>query len=178
MEKHNKYPIVFLDRDGTLIVDKVYLNNPDEVEFLEGVKEGLKKLVLAGFRLVIITNQSGIGRGLVEIKNLELIHTKIKNELSLEGIEIFKIYYCPHLPEENCECRKPKIGMIKEILNSIDKQKSFIVGDKETDAEFGKNLGIRSILINKNLIYNTTADYVVKDFKSAVEVILRCLRNS
>lgn len=175
MAESDKLPIVFLDRDGTIIVDKVYLNDPDAVEFIDGVKEGLKKLVSLGFKLVIVTNQSGIARGLVSIENLNLIHKKIQEELGAEGVEVFKIYYCPHLPQDNCDCRKPKLGMIKEIEHLIDKEKSFVVGDKETDVEFGKNLGIKTILITNDENVITNADYIASTFKDAVELITKCI---
>lgn len=170
----DKLPIIFLDRDGTIIVDKVYLNEPDGVEFIDGVKEGLKKLFSLGFKLVIVTNQSGIARGLVKIENLNLIHEKIQQELKSEGIDIFKIYYCPHLPQDNCDCRKPKLGMIKEIEHLIDKRRSFVVGDKETDVEFGKNLGVKTILITKAQDNIIKADYVASSFKEVVDFIIRC----
>lgn len=175
MATANKLPIIFLDRDGTIIVDKVYLNNPEEVEFIEGVKYGLKELVSLGFKIVIVTNQSGVARGLVKIENLDLIHKRIKEELKSEGVEIFKIYYCPHLPQENCECRKPKLGMIKEIEHLIDKKRSFMIGDKETDVEFGKNLGIKTILITEDKDVISKADYLVNSFKDAVRIIKKCV---
>lgn len=175
MATANKLPIIFLDRDGTIIVDKVYLNNPEEVEFIEGVKYGLKELVSLGFKIVIVTNQSGVARGLVKIENLDIIHKRIKEELKSEGVEIFKIYYCPHLPQENCECRKPKLGMIKEIEHLIDKKRSFMIGDKETDVEFGKNLGIKTILITEDKDVISKADYLVNSFKDAVRIIKKCV---
>lgn len=175
MATANKLPIIFLDRDGTIIVDKVYLNNPEDVEFIEGVKYGLKELVSLGFKIVIVTNQSGVARGLVKIENLDLIHKRIKEELKSEGVEIFKIYYCPHLPQEKCECRKPKLGMIKEIEHLIDKKRSFMIGDKETDVEFGKNLGIKTILITEDKDIISKADYLVNSFKDAVRIIKKCV---
>ncbi len=172
MATNDKFPIIFLDRDGTIIVDKVYLNNPKEVEFFDGVIDGLKKLVEKNFKLVIVTNQSGISRGLVSIENLNKIHQKILEILSSYGVNLYKIYFCPHLPEENCECRKPKIGMVKEIKHLIDKDKSFMIGDKEIDVEFGKNLGVKTILISNDRNIQSKAEFVVKDFLEAVNVIL------
>ncbi|MCX7957030.1 MAG: HAD family hydrolase [Endomicrobia bacterium] len=166
-----RFPVVFLDRDGTLIVDKVYLNDPDGIEFLEGVIGGLKKLYDLGFKLVIVTNQSGVARKLVDLKNLELIHKNIIDILSSSGVEILDILYCPHLPQDNCECRKPKIGMVKNIIDKIDKNRSFVVGDKESDVEFGKNLGIKAILISNKDNINTRADFVVRNFKEVVDII-------
>ena len=175
MDNIDKLPIVFLDRDGTIIVDKVYLNNPEEVEFIDGVIEGLQKLYSHNFKLVIVTNQSGISRGFVQLENLNAIHQKIVNVLKIHGVELFKIYYCPHLPEDNCNCRKPKIGMVEEIKMLIDKNKSFVIGDKDLDVYFGKNLGIKTILISKDKNIKD-ADYVVENFKQAVEIIPNTVR--
>lgn len=171
MAANDKFAIVFLDRDGTIIVDKAYLNDPEEVEFFSGVIDGLKKLVDKGFKLVIVTNQSGIARGLVKVENLDKIHQKIVEVLKNHNVEIYKIYYCPHLPEENCDCRKPKTGMVREIEHLIDKERSFMVGDKEIDVVFGKNLSIKTILISKEDV-QSNADFVVKNFSEAVELIL------
>lgn len=174
MDTTGKLPIIFLDRDGTIIVDKVYLNNPEEVEFINGVIDGLQKLVQRGFKLVIVTNQSGIARGIVQIENLHAIHKKIIDVLKPHGVEIFKIYYCPHLPEDNCNCRKPKTGMVEEIKALIDIKKSFVIGDKDTDVYFGKNLGIKTVLLtrDKNNIPLET-DFVAENFNEAVEIVIK-----
>ncbi len=172
----DKFPIVFLDRDGTIIVDKIFLNNPDEVEFLDGVVEGLKKLYDAGFKLVVVTNQSGIARGLVQIENLHAIHKKISEVLKQYGVEIYRYYFCPHMPDSGCECRKPKIGAVKEMLEQIDKEKSFVVGDKDTDIGFGKNLAVKTILLASTVDnidqFQWKPDFIAKNFSEAVEIIL------
>lgn len=173
MATDDKFPIVFLDRDGTIIVDKIYLNDPDGVEFLEGAQQALKRVCDAGFKIVIVTNQSGVAKGLVQIENLNLIHQKIKDSLSSYGVEIFRIYFCPHPVDGNCNCRKPKTGMVKEIENLIDKEKSFMIGDKETDIEFGINLGIKTILLTDNLEQQTKANYKAKNLLEAVDIILQ-----
>ncbi len=175
MGQYDKLPIIFLDRDGTIIVDKVYLNDPNEVEFIDGVIEGLKKLYLYGFKLVIVTNQSGISRGLVQLENLNLIHKKMVNVLKSFGIEIYRIYYCPHLPSDNCSCRKPKIGLVEELLDKIDVNNSFVIGDKDTDVLFGKNLGVKTVLIqqNRELQLSCKPDFISADFISAVNWILK-----
>jgi histidinol-phosphate phosphatase family protein len=178
MGKNVKQPIIFLDRDGTIIKDKIYLNNPKDVVFYKDVFSSLKILQNKGYKFVIVTNQSGIARGIVKKKNLYLIHKKIKHILKQNGIKLFKIYFCPHHPDINCDCRKPKIGMVKELLPLIDKKKSFMIGDLPTDIEFGKNLGVRTIFIKtkKSLKKSSVkADYVVKNFSSAKDKILQYL---
>jgi len=169
-----KLPLVFLDRDGTIIVDKVYLNDPEGVEFIEGAIEGLKRLYEEGFKLVIVTNQSGISRGLVDVENLRLIHEKITDVLKKEGVELLGIYYCPHLPEDNCNCRKPKTGLVEHLIPYMEKERSYVIGDRLSDMEFGKNLGVKTILLKGvEPEAEQIADFVAPDFASAVEWILR-----
>ncbi|MGV8168807.1 MAG: D-glycero-alpha-D-manno-heptose-1,7-bisphosphate 7-phosphatase [Candidatus Nanoarchaeia archaeon] len=167
-----KHPTVFLDQDGTIIKYIEWLNNPDEVEFRVNTEKGLSRLHDAGYKLVIITNQSGIAKGLVQEKNLKLIHEKIENDLKKHGIKFWKIFYCPHDPLEKCSCRKPKTGMIDSILKDVDFPKSCVIGDSEADIEFGKNLGIKTILISQEK-KETKADHVVKDLLEAAEIMLQ-----
>ncbi len=174
MERNVNLPIIFLDRDGTIIKDKIYLNNPKEIKFYKDIFMSMKKLQLSGYKFVIVTNQSGIARGYVSRKNVILIHKKIREILKSKGIKIFKIYFCPHHPEEKCGCRKPAIGMVKNIISLIDKKKSFMIGDLPTDIEFGKNLGIKTILIKRKKLKNFSVkpDYIVKTFSSAAKKII------
>jgi histidinol-phosphate phosphatase family protein len=167
-----KHPTIFIDQDGTIIKQVEWINNPDDVEFLKNTKQGLKKLHDAKFKLVIITNQSGIAKGIVQEKNIKLIHEKIERELKKEGIEFWKIFYCPHHPDENCGCRKPDIGMIKSIMHDVDFSKSFVIGDSENDIGFGKKLGIKTFLISSEK-KNTAADHIVSDLLDAADIILK-----
>lgn len=140
--------VIFLDRDGTLIVNKHYLCDPREVEFCPDVINGLKHFQEWGFHIVIVTNQSGIGRGYFSLEAMHQVHTEIISRLIIHGIEIEAFLFCPHRPDEDCDCRKPKIGMIHEFekLHPIDYNSSFVVGDSLCDIELGRNLGIKSIL--------------------------------
>jgi len=181
MATTDKFPVVFLDRDGTIIVDKIFLNNPDEIEFLDGVIDGLKKLYDAGFKLVVVTNQSGIARGLVQLENLYAIHKKISEVLTQHGVEIYRYYFCPHMPDSGCECRKPNTGAVKEIINYVDKENSFMIGDKDTDVGFGKNLGVKTILLTttdniQGLKWEP--DFIAKNFKEAVDIVLKTRKRS
>ncbi len=164
---------VFLDRDGTIIKNVPYLNNPDEIEFLTGVIEGLKILVNNGFSLFVVTNQSGVSRGFIKIQKLEEIHTKIKNILRENGIDIKEIVYCPHHPDDNCNCRKPKTGMIDNILKKykIDLRNSYLIGDKDEDIILAKNTGIKSISVSNEI--KTSPDFKAKNFKEAVSWIIK-----
>lgn len=164
---------VFLDRDGTIIKNVPYLNDPERIEFLPYVLEGLKILISNGFNLFIVTNQSGVSRGFIKLKELEEIHKRIKNILKKEGIKIKDIVYCPHLPENNCNCRKPKTGLIEILIKKykIDLKKSYLIGDKDEDILLAKNMGIKSISVSDKI--NVEPDFIAKNFKEAVLWIIK-----
>lgn len=140
---------VFLDRDGTIIKEKNYISNPKEVELLPNAIAGIKLLRAAGFKLFIVTNQSGVNRGWFSIENLHSIHNRLLELIKLEDTDVDKIYFCPHRPEDNCNCRKPKPDMVirtqKEF--NIDLTHSYIIGDRSEDIELGKALNLQSILV-------------------------------
>jgi len=166
---------IFLDRDGTINDNlDAYTHQPEHLIFLPGVVEGLKRLQDGGWILVIITNQSGIGRGMFTEEQYEVFTRRILSELSEEGVRIDGVYHCPHNPNEGCECRKPKIGMFvkasEELGITLD-ENSWMVGDSEKDVEAGKNAGLKTVLINPDDV-DTTADHKVNNFSEAVEVIL------
>lgn len=150
---------VFLDRDGTINVEKHYLYKIEDFEFLPGVIEGLKMLQDAGYILVIITNQSGIARGYYTEDDFYKLNDWMLNELEKEGIEISGVYYCPHLPDarieryrKTCDCRKPALGMFKKAKDelNIDIDSSFAIGDKIRDLSICETTGCKGILINNN----------------------------
>lgn len=136
---------VFLDRDDTIIVDKGYLSNPDDIELLPGVVDGLRKLQTNGYNLIQISNQSGIGRGYFTIEDYVAVTKRLKELLKINGIILTGYYYCPHAPWENCKCRKPKpyLALKAAADLDIDLGNSYMVGDKPSDIEFGKNFGAR-----------------------------------
>jgi D-glycero-D-manno-heptose 1,7-bisphosphate phosphatase len=140
---------VFFDRDGTLIVDKVYLNNPELIEYLPGVFDALRSLRDDGFSLVIVTNQSGVARGIVSIGNLDEIHRRMTERFALEGITFEGIYYAPHAPDSDHEMRKPNPGMLLTAAkeHGIDLSLSWMVGDRMSDVEAGHRAGCRSVLL-------------------------------
>ena len=104
----------FIDRDGTINANIGYIDNPDNFNMYSGVAEGIKLLNKDGFKVIIITNQSGIARGFFSEETLDKIHNKMKKELSSKGAEIDAIYYCPHHPDEKCDCRKPEAGLLEK----------------------------------------------------------------
>ncbi len=146
-ESNNK--AIFLDRDGTIIIDKIYLNDPTQIEYLPGAFESLKRLRDAGFQFVIVTNQSGVARGIVDIKNLYEIHRIIARDFAKEGIEFLQFYYAPYLVESNHPFRKPSPGMIDQGINdfSLQREGSWMIGDRMTDVEAGHRAGLKSILL-------------------------------
>lgn len=150
---------VFLDRDGTINVEKHYLHRIEDFEFLPRVIEGLKILQDAGYLLIIVTNQSGIGRGYYTEKDFLKLNSWIEVELEKYGIRIAKVYYCPHLPDAKieryritCECRKPALGLYKQAIKefNIDLSQSFAIGDKIRDCSICETTSCKGFLIGKN----------------------------
>lgn len=151
-----KHRAVFLDRDGTINVEVQYLNKVEEFELIPGVPFALKRLKDAGFLLVVVTNQSGIGRGLYDEAALHDIHDHMHEELAQYGISIDACYFCPHHPEhgtgdyrKECACRKPLPGMLEQAAADldIDLSLSYMIGDKLGDVQAGLNAGCTSLLV-------------------------------
>ncbi|WP_137128558.1 HAD family hydrolase [Rhizobium sp. FY34] len=142
-------PCAFLDRDGTLIEECNYLSDPDQVVLLPGVVDGLKALMEKGFLLVILTNQSGIGRGYFPEAAAHDVNQRIIEMLALEGIAIAACYMCPHAPDAQCLCRKPLAGLIDEALSrfSVNLTSSIVIGDKDIDLQLAGNRGLRGFLV-------------------------------
>lgn len=140
---------VFLDRDGTLIREKDYLRDPEGVELLPGVPEGLALLRRHGYSLVVATNQSGVGRGLYSLDDMHAVNARLQALLAGKGIELDAVYYCPHAPDEHCRCRKPAPGMLERAARElgISFESSFVIGDKEADVLLGRHAGMPSILV-------------------------------
>lgn len=147
MIKMNK--VIFLDRDGTIIVDYGYVHSPSQLLFITNAIDGLKILSEIGYKLIIVTNQSGIGRNKYTIKQYEEFNNYFITELLNCGIEISKVYYCPHTDEDNCDCRKPKIGLFEQAIKEfdIDLNASFAIGDNERDLSICDNSNVKGILL-------------------------------
>jgi D-glycero-D-manno-heptose 1,7-bisphosphate phosphatase len=149
MLKKNK--CVFLDRDGTLIKDKHYLNKINKIEFIKNTVKGLKYFQNSGFLLIIISNQSGVAKKIISKKKLEDINKYIIRYLKNKDIIIKKIYNCIHNPEDNCVCRKPKkyFGLKAKKRFNLDFKKSLMIGDKNSDRIFAYNLKLKFFRIGK-----------------------------
>lgn len=173
-------PTVFLDRDGTINKEIGYLSEPEKFELLPNALAGMKKMQDMGYRLVIVTNQGGIGLGYFTKEDFYRVNKKMLTEVSQAGVMLDKIYFCPHSKAENCPCRKPEIGLIlraKDELN-LDLSHSFFIGDSEVDIQAGAKAGMKTILIESKLAPDPTEleikpDFVVKDLLEAAEIILK-----
>ena len=154
----------------------------DQIELLPGAVEGLRLLQEAGFGLIVITNQSGIGRGLLTLDTLAAIHTEIQTGLERHGVRLSAIYFCPHTPADGCDCRKPKPLMAQRAAADFgfDLRESVMIGDKPADIEFGKNCGAGTILVRTGYgreteAAGTQADFVAEDLMDAARYLTsRC----
>jgi D-glycero-D-manno-heptose 1,7-bisphosphate phosphatase len=165
---------VFLDRDGTIMEDCDYCSDPKDVRIFPGVREALLRLKSKGFKLIIITNQSGIGRGLMTLEQYRAVEAEVLRQL--DGL-LGATYFCPDVPGQHSSCRKPAPGMILQATreHGIDLSRSFFIGDKEIDVECGRNAGVGTIRVQTGFQDDTagsTADWIAKDLPAAAEIIL------
>jgi len=186
----NKQAAIFLDRDGTINKLDNFIYRAEDFELEEGVIEAIGSINSSGLLAIVITNQPSVARGLCDISDIDYIHKKLKTLLGKEGVFLDDIFYCPHhpdkgFPEENplykvdCECRKPKTGMIelaKDKFN-IDLSSSYMVGDSSMDIELAKRAGLKSVLVMTGLSgtdnkYDAKPDYTAKNLYEAVQKIL------
>jgi D-glycero-D-manno-heptose 1,7-bisphosphate phosphatase len=174
--KAGRFKAVFLDRDGTLMVDPGYPSKPEQVQLLDGVKEGLVSLRSTGFKLVIVTNQSGIGRGFFTETDFLTVQSRL--EALLGKNQIAATYFCPDHPENASDRRKPAPGMLFEAAQDLDLSlgESFMIGDKESDIEAGLKAGVKACVWITKAANATFADrknvWVAPDFQAAVALIL------
>lgn len=174
---------VVLDRDGTIIVERGYLADPDQVQLIAGVGAGLRRLRSLGLGLAVITNQSAIGRKFFDHARLEQIHRRLAELLAAEGVELDAVYVCPHTPDDGCQCRKPLPGLLERASREqrFDPAQSFVIGDKPCDVELGRRCGATTFLVRtgygaEHAAAGTLApDYVVDDVAGAARVIERIL---
>lgn len=143
------YKAVFVDRDGTINRDVPYCSRPEDFELLPTVAEGIRLLNEHGFKVVVVTNQSGIARGYFTEQMLTKIHQKMRDDLAKEGAFMDAVYHCPHHPEDGCECRKPNTGLFHRAAAELqlDLASSYIVGDKLLDVAAAKGLNCKIVLV-------------------------------
>lgn len=142
-------PAILLDRDGTVIVERHYLSDPALVELEQGAAEGLSRLARNGWPLVILSNQSGIGRGLFDRAAADAVNDRVAELLGSHKIEVAGWYLCPHAPEAGCDCRKPRPGLALQAAAELglDLGRSWMLGDKRSDVEMARAVGARAILV-------------------------------
>ena len=162
---------VFLDRDGVINRNPVMNRNPPAMEyvrkwaefsFIPNARRAIQKLTQSGYRIFVVTNQSGIGRGFYSEEDVEDIHCRMTAEISKAGGEIEAVYYCPHHPDAGCECRKPKPGMLKRAAqeHSIDLSTAYFIGDTMTDIQAGRRAGTTTFLVLTGLGRESYHDYI------------------
>ncbi|MDR1954683.1 MAG: HAD-IIIA family hydrolase [Candidatus Methanoplasma sp.] len=154
---------VLIDRDDTIVEDVPYCNDPGKLRMLPGVPKAISKLKDAGYLVIMVTNQSGIARGILDEDTLESIHDRLMEEIEAGGGKIDDIFFCPHHPDQHCDCRKPEIGMgVAAILkHNINPKTSYMIGDKDKDIEFGKRLGMRTYLVTDRKTFADAVDDIL-----------------
>ena len=190
----NKQRAIFLDRDGTINVSKGFISKADDLELIPGTIDAIKAINKSGALAIVITNQPVIARGECSFEELHNIHNKLKTLLGKKGAFVDDIFYCPHHPDKgfegevpelkfDCECRKPKTGMIDEAVKkyNINLSKSYMVGDSTMDLETARNAGIKSVLVNTGFAgndgkYDRSCDIEAKNLFDAVEKIIKDFR--
>ncbi len=181
----------FIDRDGNLIHEVGYISSLDRIKFYKRSIKAVKFLKDNGYKIIVVTNQSGVARNYIPESFVKNAHAKINNMLKKFGLQIDGFYYCPHHPKKavfkrylkDCDCRKPKLGMVKAAAKkfNIDLKKSFVIGDKLTDVHLGKNGKMKTALVltgygksEKKLIKTAydKPDVIAKDFYQAVRLLV------
>jgi len=179
---------VFLDRDGTINIDTGYVKNPEDVKILAGVSEGIRKLKDEfGFKIVVISNQAGVAKGLMTIEDVENVNRKIDVLLLQDGAYVDRYYFCPHHPEysslEDSKCRKPSPQMILKAADemNLDLSRSYMIGDREADVLCGINAGVKTILLISEIYsdqltalhnQNKKPNFTAKNFNEACSYII------
>lgn len=173
-------PAVFLDRDGTLNVEKEYLHRREAWEWIDGARESIAALKAAGYRVIVVSNQSGIGRGMFTAAEVESLHDFMRVQLAAAGTSVDAVYYCPHVPEDGCACRKPAPGMllIAAREHGLDLARSWMVGDKIIDVEAALAAGVQPLLVRtghgaREASKLATPERVVENIAAATAHILR-----
>jgi D-glycero-D-manno-heptose 1,7-bisphosphate phosphatase len=169
---------IFLDRDGVINKEVNYLSNIEDFEFIEGVFKSCNHFLSLNYKIIIVTNQSGISRGLYSLSDYEKVTSWMISQFQNNNIEILDIFYCPHKPSSVCNCRKPKPGMLIDAKNKhkIDMKKSWLIGDKENDITAANNAGItNTVLVRSGHKINesqSNAKYILDSIFQSIQVII------
>jgi D-glycero-D-manno-heptose 1,7-bisphosphate phosphatase len=164
---------IFADRDGTVIEDVGYISDPDLVRLLPGAAAGLAAVRDLGFRLVVVSNQSGVARKLITDEQARAVHVRFVSELERNGVRLDAVRYCPHGPDDDCPCRKPLPGLLVDAAEDLglDLTRSFMVGDKPSDIEAGRRAGCTTVLLAAENGRESAADHVVRDWAAVVRLV-------
>ena len=171
-----KSPAVFIDRDGTIMHDADYCSDPKQVQIFEGASAALRQLKKVGYKIIVVTNQSGIGRGFFSEEHYRAVEAEVSRQVGNNLIDA--TYFCPDAPGQPSKCRKPAPGMVLEAAHDhdVDLGRSFLIGDKEIDAECAHNAGVRAIRVRTGfdkMTDGSCADWVAEDLPAAAEIIIK-----
>lgn len=157
--------MIFVDRDDTLAIDVCHCSRPEDLVLFPGVPQAIARLNRAGYEIIVITNQSVIGRGMISEEQLQRINERMESEIVKGGGRILDIFYCPHHPDEGCECRKPKTKMGLDAMRkySLTADDVIMIGDSDADMDFARNLGCKGIRVSTYRPFTEVADDILAD---------------
>lgn len=152
---------VFIDRDNTIIADCPYCSRKEDVKLMEGAGEAIMLLNRKGVSVVVVTNQSGVGRGYFTISQMEEVNSEMMRQLGEYGAHIDALYYCPHTPDDVCECRKPMTGLVERARQQLGESEEFVIGDRdEIDGEMARRAGLRYAIVGRKKILDAVREYL------------------
>jgi D-glycero-D-manno-heptose 1,7-bisphosphate phosphatase len=168
--------VIILDRDGTLVIDRGYMDDPALLEFEACAADALQWWHQHGYRVVVITNQSGVGRGYFSVERAEEMNARLHTMVEALGFRLERIYYCPHRPDAGCDCRKPALGLLTQAASELafDPRRTVVIGDKESDIEFGQCAGAKTIMIaadSSTLAMRARPDLVTSNLLDAARAV-------
>jgi D-glycero-D-manno-heptose 1,7-bisphosphate phosphatase len=168
---------VILDRDGTVVIDRHYLDDPAQLCFLPGAIEGLRDLSDRGHRIILVTNQSGVGRGRFTLERMQQINERLIEMAAAVGVRIDAIYSCPHDPAAGCDCRKPEPGLLEQAAREFGFEPCHcvVIGDKSTDVALGRRVGATTMLVSNDGFAAdggwVEPDFVIPDLVAAARIV-------
>lgn len=181
MSNSTKNIAVFFDRDDTLNIDPGYLSDPQKMKLFPEAYEAVRLVNEAGLLAIVVSNQSGIGRGLITPEQLQAVNQRMLDLLAAKNAHIDRLYHCPHHPHANCACRKPRTALVEQAAKEldIDLRHSFVIGDRQSDIDLGRNMGGTSVLVQvkppqkRRLSVENKPDFIAQDVRQAAEWVLQ-----
>ena len=159
---------VLVDRDDTLCPAVPHNGDPAKMHVFPYVPEAVRRLNDAGFLVLVVTNQSGIGRGMYTVDDMMAVNAEMERQIAVGGGRIDDVFFCPHRPDEACDCRKPKVGMGLQAIRKygLDVSRCYMVGDEDKDVQFGESLGIKSYQVSGTFTFADAVDEILRDFRN------------